>query len=316
MSDQAVGADVGNAIVTTFSCGKSGGADVGAWLVKSMMQASEAPGFVSGEITPPKGATDIDWTLVQRFRSSAEATAWKQSETRKKYLADLQTAHNQEQLHISEEDQVSELVTVTTAIMTHIKPGMEDAYRGWEGKVQEAQTRSPGYRGSYFQPDTGEAGVWVSLMRFDNAESLDKWFTSPARLQLLEDAKALVTSTDIQRVTGSFPGWIPIDPKTGKGPPNWKAFLLVLLGLYPIVTLEIRYLGPMLAGHIPTAPMNLICNGISVAATTWITMPLFIKWFAPFMFPPEGAKPADTIKWVGIIAAGFIAELAILWKLL
>ncbi len=317
MSDQAVGADVGNAIVTTFSCGKAGRADVASWLVKSMMLASKQPGFVSGEVTPPKTAADINWTLVQRFRTPTEATAWKQSDERKRFLAELEGAHTQEQLHISEEDQISESSTVTTAIMTHIKPGMEDAYRDWEGKVQEAQARSSGYRGSYFQPDTGEAGVWVSLMRFDSSDALDKWFTSPERAQLLEDAKKLVTSTDIQRVTGSFPGWIPVDAKTGKGPPNWKAFLLVLLGLYPIVTLEIRYLSPILGGmHIPTAPANLLSNALSVAATTWITMPLFIKWFTPFMFPPEDAKPDHNVKWLAIIAVVFLVELAILWKLL
>jgi uncharacterized protein len=49
------------------------------------------------------------------------------------------------------------------------------------------------------------------------------------------------------RLATSFPGWVPINPMTGKGPPNWKTALLVILGLFPIVMLEMRFLSPILA---------------------------------------------------------------------
>lgn len=315
MSEQAVSADVGNVLVTRFSVEKCDAGEAGGWLVKSLMLGSEFPGFTSGEIIPPLCPSENEWTLLQRFAGAAEATAWKQSEKRARFLAELQAAHAHEGLRVIEEDRVSEASTVTTAITTHVRAGMESAYREWEGKVQTAQASFPGFRGSYFQPDTGATGVWVSLLRFDGPGSLDRWFESPQRQKLLNDVKQLVTSTDIQRITGSFPGWVPIDANTGKGPPNWKTFLLVLLGLYPIVTLEIRFLMPLLA-HIPSAPANLLANSLSVAATTWLTMPVFIKWFAPWLFPSEDAKPSDHFKWPAIIVACFIAEMAILWHLL
>ncbi|MDT7811502.1 MAG: hypothetical protein QOJ42_1418, partial [Acidobacteriaceae bacterium] len=31
-------------------------------------------------------------------------------------------------------------------------------------------------------------------------------------------------------------------PVTGKGPPDWKTAIFVMLGLYPIVVLELRFL--------------------------------------------------------------------------
>lgn len=315
MTEQALAADVGNAIVTTFDCGKANRADVSGWLVKSLMLASEAPGFISGEITPPNCPNDSHWKLVQRFNAASDATAWKQSDARKRFLIELQTAHADEGLQVTEEDQIHEGATVTTAIMTHVKPGMEAAYREWEGKVQSAQASFPGFRGSYFQPDTGEAGVWVSLLRFDSPEALDRWFNSQERAKLVEDVKKLVTSTDIQRVTGSFPGWVPIDAKTGKGPPNWKTFLLVLLGCYPIVMLEIRFLMPLLAST-PAAVANLLSSALSVAAITWLTMPLCIKSFQQWLFPPEDVKPGHNIKWVGVVSICFLIELALLWRLL
>jgi hypothetical protein len=204
---------------------------------------------------------------------------------------------------------------VTTAIVTHVKPGKELEYRQWEEKIQVAQTASAGYQGSFLQPPTGgDTGMWVTLLRFDAPESLERWFKSAARSQLLNEAEQLVQSTDIRKVTSSFPGWVPVDDK-GNGPPNWKTFLLVLLGLYPIVTLEIRFLMSHLA-FLPHPVANLIGNAISVALTTWVTMPLFIKWFGPWLFAPKESASSDQMKWIAIVIASFAAALACMWNVL
>ena len=127
-------------------------------------------------------------------------------------------------------------------IITQVKPGKEAAYREWETKIQQAQSKFPGYRGAYVQPPVaGELG-WTTLMRFDTAKQLDTWLKSPERAALVKEAESLVDYAHLQRMGTSFPGWFPTDPKTGKGPPNWKAAMLVLLGLFPIVMLETRFL--------------------------------------------------------------------------
>ena len=165
------------------------------------------------------------------------------------------------------------------------------------------------------QPAIGGAGVWVTLLRFDTPESLERWFASSERKALLESGQQFVDSFQVRKDVGSFPGWFPIDANTGSGPPNWKTFLLVLLGLYPIVTLEIRFLMPALA-QLPTAPANLIGNAISVALTTWATMPLFINLFRGWLFPTGKQSAGDNAKWLLLIAALFGLELALMWNLL
>ena len=122
---------------------------------------------------------------------------------------------------------------VVEVIITQVKPGKEAAYREWETKIQQAQSKFPGYRGSYVQPPVaGELG-WTTLMRFDTTEQLDRWLKSPERAALVKEAESLVDYAHLQQMGTSFPGWFPTDPKTGKGPPNWKAAMLVLLGLFP-----------------------------------------------------------------------------------
>ena len=71
---------------------------------------------------------------------------------------------------------------------------------------------------------------------------------APERAELLKEAKAFIESEELMRLATSFPGWVPINPVTGKGPPDWKTALLVLLGLYPIVVIELRFLNPILRG--------------------------------------------------------------------
>jgi len=153
------------------------------------------------------------------------------------------------------------------------------------------------------------------LIRFDSPDALDQWFVSEERRKLLTLAEPVVTSTDYQSVEGSFPGWFPAQEKGGKGPPNWKTAMLILLGLYPIVMLEIRYLNPILHDLNPAAA-NFIGNSISVALTTWVTMPLSIKAFTPWLFPKK-----DTPEWVSpvsfaLVLVIFALEIALLWRLL
>ena len=77
---------------------------------------------------------------------------------------------------------------------------------------------------------------------------------------------------------------MPNDPATGKPPNMWKTACLVLLTLFPVVMLELRFLNPHLATLNP-AVRTFIGNAISVALTTWPLMPLAIWGFHAWLFP-------------------------------
>jgi antibiotic biosynthesis monooxygenase (ABM) superfamily enzyme len=207
---------------------------------------------------------------------------------------------------------------VTEVILSKIKPGMDDLYREWSVRIQHAQAQYPGYRGMYLQPPTTQGGRWTTLMRYDTTEHLEAWMASPERAALLKESEEFIEHEELTRLATSFPGWVPIDPETGKGPPNWKTSLLVLLGLFPIVMLQMKYLSPILAAlgmHASLA--TFISNTISVFLTSFATMPLFITWFGWWLFPKaEKSEPTITLKGCVILAILFIIEIVILWKLL
>jgi uncharacterized protein len=110
---------------------------------------------------------------------------------------------------------------------------------------------------------------------------------------------------------------VPINPATGKGPPNWKTALLVTLGLFPIVMLEMRFLSPILASMgLHSSLAIFIGNCISVAGTTFVTMPLFIRWFGWWLFTDKKTPAWITPAGVGLLTVLFAIEVGALWHLL
>jgi antibiotic biosynthesis monooxygenase (ABM) superfamily enzyme len=281
------------------------------WQARALTHAAGFEGFLNSEITP--SGQGLAWNVLLRFADSARLEAWRKSETWHRLLEDaapLLAEKSSIEVEVKEGEGGSGVVEV---IITQVKPGKEAAYRDWETRIQQAQSKFPGYRGSYVQPPvSGELG-WTTLMRFDTAEQLDRWLKSPERAALVKEAESLVDYAHLQRMGTSFPGWFPTDPKTGKGPPNWKAGMLVLLGLFPIVMLETRFL------KLPVNPSlgMFIGNSISVALTTYLTMPLFIKVLHWWLFPKSDAsKIAVNAAGAALIFLLYAISVAALWHLL
>jgi antibiotic biosynthesis monooxygenase (ABM) superfamily enzyme len=298
---------------------KSG--DVGEhvdWLTRLMMVGVESGAVLSAEIIPSSSPDENDWTLVQRFHEHHLIAEWQANSDRLKLMEEVAPKIEGNEIALTEavSSTYGTVGSVATAIVTHVKSGLESDYREFEKEFQSAQAKRRGYRGVYLQPPTKQTpGVWTTLVRFDSPDALDEWFVSDERRKLLALSDPVVSSTDYQKITGSFPGWFPAQETGGKGPPNWKTAMLILLGLYPIVMLEIRYLNPALHGVNP-AVANFIGNVISVSLTTFVTMPLFIKAFTPWLFPKK-----DTPKWVSpvsfaLLLVVFALEIALLWRLL
>ena len=179
--------------------------------------------------------------------------------------------------------------------------------------MQSAQAKYPGYKGTFLQPPDEKGGFWTTIMRFDSAAHLEGWMNAPERKEMLSESKAFIEHEQLTRLATSFPGWFPTDPKTGKGPPNWKAGMLVLLGLFPIVMLEARFLSPRTAGLNPSLAM-FIGNVLSVAGTTYLTMPVFIKALKWWLLPGPDAPKSVHLKGTLLVCALYALSVAIFWK--
>ena len=276
------------------------------------------PGFLSVEVVPTS-ASPVGWRIIQRFRTAEHLRQWRRSDACRQLLAEARallqgdgTIDLQEQEAGDSHAQSS----VTEVITTRVKSGMEDAFREWSARIHLAQAGFPGFRGAYLQPPQSEKqGYWTTLLRFATPDQLDAWLASTERQQLVVESEAMVDSWENRRLPTSFAGWFPNDPAVGKAPAAWKQTMLVLLVLFPIVMLELRFLSPALNGLNP-ALGTFIGNAISVFLVSWPLMPLVIRPLAWWLQPKEAGSKWITAAGLAIVLGLYAAEIGALWRLL
>ncbi len=289
------------------------------WQARYHTALGQVPGFIGTDLIPPD-KPEAPWTLIVRFESDETLQAWQQTDKRAELLAEvvplLVTGSVTEKITLSA-DHIPTSTEVTEVIFSKVRAGMGNRYREWSGRIQAAQASYAGYRGTYLQPpSSGNDGHWTTILRYDSPESLERWMNAPERRALLEESREFIESEELMHLATAFPGWIPVDPTTGEAPPNWKAAMLVLLGLFPIVMLEMKYLGPIFGKlSLNSSLATFIGNSISVALTSFWTMPLFVRWFEWWLFPKGDLTRVNT-RGIALISLLFVVEVLLLWRLI
>lgn len=298
------------------------GEALAGWHARQAEALSRQSGFLNTDLLPPRPGANRDvWSIRITFASREALEAWQSSFV----CLDLLEAVSPlleggvfEERYEQRDSFPASRADVTEVIFSKVKAGMSDQFRGWAQRIQAAQAGYPGYLGMYLQPPQGGGeGHWVTIVRFDSASHLDAWMNSRQRADLLAESKQFMDREELIRITTAFPGWVPVDPVSGQAPPDWKTAMLVLLGLYPIVMLELRLLNPTLTAlGIHGAVGTFIGNAISVALTSFLTMPWFVEKFNWWLFPGIASPRALTRRGVRIICLLYLLELAVMWSLL
>lgn len=310
------------ALIATGRVHPGMGEALAGWHARQAEALSQQTGFVSTDLLPPRSSAKSDiWSIRITFDSREALEAWQSSSVCRDLLVAavplLQGGLFEERVEQGESFPGSRS-DVTEVIFSKVRAGMSDQFRGWAQRIQAAQAGYPGYLGMYLQPPQERgAGHWVTILRYDSPSHLEAWMNSRERADLLAESKPFMEREELIRITTSFPGWVPLDPVSGQAPPDWKTAMLVLLGLYPIVMLELRLLNPILSGlGIHGALGTFIGNSISVALTSFLTMPWFVQKFNWWLFPGIASPRALTRRGVQIICLLYLLEVAILWTLL
>jgi len=305
-------------LVATFKLRPGQEGAFASWQMRVNELVAKAPGYLSSDMLPSKNPGDRTWMRVLHFQTQESLLQWQQSPERARMMDEVLPLLESGKLEETVSQAKEENGEVTQLILSKIKPGMESDYRAWSVKIQEAQAKYPGYCGMYLQPpSTGPGGHWTTMLRYDTQEHLEAWLNAPERTVLLRESEVFVEDLELMRPATSFPGWVPVDPETGKGPPNWKAALLVLLGLFPIVMLEMRFLSPLLRElHLSPSVATFLGNFLSVFLTGCVTMPFFVRRFHWWLFAKGDSASGTTTKGVLFLSGLFVIEIALCWWLL
>ncbi|KPI25664.1 antibiotic biosynthesis monooxygenase [Streptomyces sp. NPDC054962] len=301
--DAAVTAIIGQKVLSGFE------QQYESWQRDVNTAAADYPGYLGVEVSRP---TDLqpEWVVVYRFDSVAHLQAWINSATRQRLLAIGDTyldGPGTQQVVSGGSRPADPLVTVV--ITHHVDPAHVDDFLAWQRRMSHEEGKFEGFRGTeLFRPVEGVQADWTTMYRFDNAEHLDAWLTSPRRQELLAEG-AKFNDFRLRAIDNSFGSWFAFDENGKEAPPpsETKTSLAVWVGLYPTVVLLTLALSPL---GMPFWLGLLVGNLLSSLLMSFLTMPHYVnrllgRWLRP---PPD--EPAARTNLVGL---GIVAGLMAFW---
>lgn len=289
------------------------------WQAKLHVQIADFPGFISLEILSPIEISHPEWMIIQRFIDSESLFVWRESKEKKILMKELEPFLAKDKKNPIKEIESAAAEAkgnVTEVFVTRVSPNKEIAYREWIAKIHRAEAKFPGFRGVYVQsPSKNQEGNWITLLQFDTQENLDRWLASPEREEVLRESEPLIASLESHRVISPYAGWFSSIAKKGELPPVWKQTMIVLLVLFPIVMLELKFL-PLLTANLNSSLGTFIGNAISVTLISWPMMPIAI-WFLGWWLSPKPEKyRLATLSGTLVLILLYLIEIAIFWNLL
>ncbi|MCU1479484.1 MAG: antibiotic biosynthesis monooxygenase [Subtercola sp.] len=246
------------------------------------------PGFIDRKVIEPSPPTQDDWVLIQRFVNAEAARTWLQSAERASFIDQIKGHFvGQEDIHLVTEDQ-STNKAASIIVTSHVEPGGEDAFLGWQRKISAAESSYAGFVGHKIErPTPGVQEDWTVILTFDTDEHLEAWQNSPQRAKLLKEGEAYNTNVRVSKSSYGFGFW---EPGRQSRATIFKDNLLVLLVLYPIVFLFSVFIGNPLLGGIPFWASLFIGNVVSTQLLGWLVAPWIFKVFDWWHKPGVGVR--------------------------
>ncbi|MFF5015353.1 antibiotic biosynthesis monooxygenase [Streptomyces sp. NPDC001165] len=286
-----------------------------SWQKDLNTAASYYPGFLGAEISPPT-PLQPDWVVVYRFNSVAHLQAWINSGTRQTYLdvgAKYFDGPATQQVVSSGTQSLDPLVTV---VVTHrVHPNQVDDFLEWQHHMVQEESKFEGFRGTeLFRPIEGLQEEWTTLYRYDSAEHLDAWLTSPERQQILAEGHRF-SDFKLRTIDNSFGSWFAFqgDGKEAPPPPSeTRTSLAIWVGLYPTVVLLTLALSPL---HLRLWIGLLVGNLLSSFIMSFLTMPYYVnpllgRWLRP---PPDEPPARSNLRGLGVVAVAMVFWAAVFY---
>jgi uncharacterized protein len=274
-------------------------------------------GFLSLEILAPLVLNQPEWVIIQRFHHPDQMKAWRQSKEHQELINELRPLVKHEKAHAIQETEIEaeQLASggVTEVFVTQIDSIKDQAFREWLAKIHRVEAKFPGFRGVYTQaPSVGHGKQWITLLQFDTPKNLDYWLSSVERQQVLNESTGCIVSLENHRIISPYAGWFSSLLKKGELPAVWKQTMLVLLVLFPVVMLELKFFS-LLTSYLGLSLATFISNAVSVTLIAWPLMPLAI-WFLGWWLSPENNKRSKTIQGTLLVIGFYLIEIIVFWK--
>jgi antibiotic biosynthesis monooxygenase (ABM) superfamily enzyme len=174
---------------------------------------------------------------------------------------------------------------ITTAVTRRVKPGHEAAYEEFLEGIIAAASRYEGYLGvEVFRPSAGSDEYRI-VYRFDGPGDLRRWLDSDEHAAWLERAEPHVIGPMQTSFLTGLESWFTLPDRPGAPPPPpYKMALLTWITIFPLITLVVLALDPLLTG-LPLVLRLAITTAVTVPLMTWVVMPRVTRALRGWLFP-------------------------------
>lgn len=254
-------------------------------------------------------------TVVWRFASIEQARTWQSSSAFASFEQSLEPYSTAKPVHnvlINPAPSSS----ASSVVTTRVKPGGDQWFADWQGRMGAAQQGFPGYVGQRVQaPLPGTNNDWVSIVAFETQKDLERWEASDERKALLTEAQPYVERYNVRAADSAFESWFAKGDGADKPPPGWKLSAIVLLVLYPVVMLEFFTLNHLTTDILELNPALafFIGNAISVAITGFLLIPWASKLLQWWLVPPAANSARRTRNGILLVLGLYILSIVIVW---
>lgn len=284
-----------------------------SWQAKMNQEIAGHPGFISLEFVS-SNASQKEWFIVQRFVTTSQASSWQDSPIYHELKEELKKCSVGKSVKEEFAEHADLGNGVTEVIVAEVLPEKEKDYREWIAKIHLAEANFPGFRGVYVQsPNENKGKFWITLLQFDTMQNLDTWINSSERMDLLNDSKSLISYLESHRVISPYAGWFASIAKVGEIPALWKQTMVILLVLFPIVMLELKYLTPLLT-WLNISLNTFIGNALSVTLISFPMMPIAIKLLKWWLLPGQKNRMFINIAGALVVIALYALAIWLFWS--
>ena len=185
---------------------------------------------------------------------------------------------------VNEPNTTTDAEAVVFVVTRRVRPGREQAFQHWLGRISEAEAKLPGFLGREDIPPLANGqDTWTHVIRFASPADQAAWFESDAYRAFIEEVRALCVEVHRSNPIRGFGSWFTPPEQSEQGVvPAWKQTLVVVLALYPSIYL----ISWAFTSHVawPFAAKLLASNIIAVSVVSWITLPFVrrcVGWWMP-----------------------------------
>lgn len=261
-----------------------------AWTEQLLKSASGAAGFLSLEVIQPASPAQRDTVTIVRFDTQEHLKAWAHGASCTELLKEGERFKSQKlNIRVSQRGAQSP-GEAQIVFQHHVQPGKENAFMRVCDQAAVREQQTPGFIGlDVLRPSAPSDRLWSIVLRFESASAAEEWQKSPHRAEARKELRSTVRSQLLLTVGAGQSTWF-----SAQGTCSWKQALLIVLGLYPVISLNELYGMPwILQLGLPKFVLIFLLTCIYVSIVFFISVPLLARgmgfWLAPAASRRAGA---------------------------